>query len=95
MLKIMQSLNPRRNSTKPRPLEKLCLGQALLCKSLNLKIAQWDKKQFNRNKFYIRFCGYKPKKIIQTKRLGITKGRDEHLPYRFVAVGIDFKKNLS
>ena len=85
MLQFMQSLNPQKNSTKSRPLDKLCSGQALLCRSMNLKVVQWDKKQFNRNKFYICSYGYKPKKIIQTKRLGITKGRDEHLPYRFIA----------
>jgi DNA-3-methyladenine glycosylase len=28
--------------------------------------------------------GYTPKEIIQTTRLGIPKGRDEHLPYRFI-----------
>src|SRR3990167_149560 len=35
MLQFMQSLNPQKNSTNPRPLEKLCCGQALLCRSLN------------------------------------------------------------
>src|SRR5690554_3753342 len=28
--------------------------------------------------------GYRPEQIIQTTRLGIPLGRDEHLPYRFV-----------
>ncbi len=28
--------------------------------------------------------GYQPIKVIQTTRLGIPMGRDEHLPYRFV-----------
>jgi DNA-3-methyladenine glycosylase len=90
MLQLMQSLNPQKNSTKPRPLEKLCCGQALLCISLNLKIVQWDKKQFDRTKFYICSYGYKPKKIMQTTRLGIAKDKDEHLPYRFVAVNANF-----
>lgn len=93
MLQLMRSLNPQKSSTEPRPLDKLCSGQALLCRSLNLKIAEWDKKQFDRSKFYICSCGYKPNKIIQTKRLGITKGRDEHLPYRFIAVDADFNFN--
>lgn len=90
MLQLMQSLNPQKNTTKPRPLEKLCCGQALLCRALNLKITQWDKKQFDRTKFYIYSYGYKPKKVKQTTRLGIAKGKDEHLPYRFVAVDASF-----
>ena len=92
MLQLMQFLNPQKNSSKPRPLENLCSGQALLCKALNLKVMQWDKKQFNRKSFYIFSYGYKPKKIIQTKRLGIPVGRDEHLPYRFVVLDSDFDK---
>jgi len=28
--------------------------------------------------------GNAPSRIIQTTRLGIPRGRDEHLPYRFV-----------
>jgi len=94
MLQFMQSLNPQKNSTNPRPLEKLCCGQALLCRSLNLKVTKWDKKQFNLNRFYIYSCGYKPIDIIQTKRLAITKGRDEHLPYRFVTTFANFNKTL-
>lgn len=84
MVRCMQQLNPQKHSKEPRPLEKLCCGQALLCKSLNLKIADWDQKQFARKKFYIASYNYQPKDIIQTTRLGITKGRDEHLPYRFI-----------
>ena len=90
MLRLMQTLNPQKNSITPRPVAKLCCGQALLCRSLNLKVTQWDKKQFDHKSFYITSYGYKPDKIKQTKRLGIPKGRDEHLPYRFVILGGDF-----
>ncbi len=68
MVYIMQALNPQKNSKGPRPWHKLCSGQALLCKALNLKIADWDQKQFDRKKFYIVSLGHKPKCIIQTKR---------------------------
>lgn len=82
-LAVMQRLNPKRNNTI-RVLEKLCAGQALLCKALGLKVKDWDQKQFNQQKFYIDDIGYHPQKIMQTKRLGIPCGRDEYLPYRFV-----------
>lgn len=84
MLRLMQDLNPQKNSKEPRPIEKLCSGQALLCRSLNLKVPRWDQQQFSRKEFYIAHYGHKPQNIIQTKRVGIPKGRDEHLPYRFI-----------
>jgi DNA-3-methyladenine glycosylase len=82
-LTVMQRLNPKRDHTI-RSLEKLCAGQTLLCKALGLKVKDWDKKQFNQKKFYIDDIGYHPQKIMRTQRLGIPRGRDEHLPYRFV-----------
>ena len=85
MLSVMQKLNPaKNNSSKFRVVEKLCGGQTLLCRSLCLKVADWDAKQFDSEKFYVEDVDYKPDKIIQTKRLGIPKGRDEHLLYRFI-----------
>lgn len=84
MLQTMRRLNPRQNSKLPRAPEKLCAGQVLLCRSLGLKIAVWDQKQFAPNKFYFADVGYKVSEIIQTTRLGIAKHRDAHLPYRFV-----------
>jgi len=86
MLRIMQRLNPQKNSPLPRPINKLCSGQALLCKSLGLKRIVWNQKQFRKNKFCLEDVGFTPKKITRTTRLGIPKGRDEHLPYRFVLV---------
>jgi DNA-3-methyladenine glycosylase len=81
-LKIMQTLNPING--RQRAPEKLCSGQTLLCSSLGLKVKDWDAKQFNKKYFYFEDIGYRSQKIIQTTRLGIPKGRDEHLPYRFI-----------
>ena len=88
-LEIMQQLNPM-NSGGPRPVEKLCNGQTLLCKSLDLKVKDWDQQQFDRKCFYIEDINRGPKKIIQTTRLGIPAGRDENLQYRFI--DFDFVK---
>ncbi|MCW8899706.1 MAG: DNA-3-methyladenine glycosylase [Gammaproteobacteria bacterium] len=82
-IKTMQKLNPANNGSL-RPLEKLCAGQTLLCKALNLKVTEWDQKQFNKNKFYIEDINITPNKIIQTTRLGIHRDRDAHLHYRFI-----------
>ncbi len=82
-IKIMQQLNPAKDG-RMRPKEKLCAGQTLLCKSLGLTVKKWDQQQFDRKLFYIADIGYKPKKIIQTTRLGIAPGRDAHLLYRFI-----------
>ena len=88
-IKIMQQLNPAKNGLL-RPIEKLCAGQTLLCKSLNLKVSEWDQQQFNKNSFYIQDNNLKPDKIIQTTRLGIHQDRDAHLHYRFIEY--DFAK---
>ncbi|MGD9152948.1 MAG: DNA-3-methyladenine glycosylase [Gammaproteobacteria bacterium] len=82
IIKIMQKLNPINN--KIRPPEKLCAGQTLLCRSLNLKVPEWDQQQFDKNKFYVEDIKCFPKKIIQTARLGIPEGRDGDLLYRFI-----------
>lgn len=80
----MQSLNPPANGKTPRPLHKLCNGQTLLCRALNINVSDWDKQRFDPNTFYLEDNGEKIKEIVQTTRLGIPKGRDEHLPYRFI-----------
>lgn len=83
-LLIMQTINPPKNGVGKRPPEKLCAGQTLLCKSLGLKVKEWDQQQFCNERFYIQCVGYAPSCILQTTRLGIPLDRDEHLPYRFV-----------
>ncbi|MBC3206686.1 DNA-3-methyladenine glycosylase [Pseudomonas sp. SWRI111] len=69
---------------RPRPTQKLCAGQTLLCKALGLKVPVWDAKRFDHELLLVEDTGPKPSHIIQTTRLGIPLGRDEHLLYRFV-----------
>ncbi len=83
-LAVMQRLNPVRGSGRPRPPERLCSGQTLLCRSLGLKVRDWDQRPFDPHTFYIEDTGHRVETIIQTTRLGIPAGRDEHLPYRFI-----------
>ena len=79
----MQQLNPL-PSGQIRPKQRLCNGQTLLCKALGLKVRDWDQKQLITSKLTIEDVDYQPQHILQTTRLGIPIGRDEHLPYRFI-----------
>lgn len=83
MLELMHQLNPASNGIR-RHSQKLCSGQTLLCKSLHLKVKDWDQKTFDPAVFYVEDVGYRPSQIIKAKRLGIPEGRDEHLLYRFI-----------
>ena len=83
-LQVMQSLNPKAKSLCPRPIEKLCNGQTLLCRALGLKVTQWDQQSFDPQYIKIEDIGESIDDIIQTTRLGIPQGRDENLPYRFI-----------
>ncbi|NWB91387.1 DNA-3-methyladenine glycosylase [Pseudomonas agarici] len=67
-----------------RSEQKLCAGQTLLCKALGLKVPAWDAKRFDPQRLFVEDVGNRPAQIIQTTRLGIPLGRDEHLMYRFV-----------
>ncbi|MFJ5285842.1 DNA-3-methyladenine glycosylase [Pseudomonas sp. NPDC088429] len=69
---------------RARPSQKLCAGQTLLCKALGLKVPMWDAKRFDHELILVEDTGPAPLQIIQTTRLGIPHGRDEHLMYRFV-----------
>jgi len=84
MLPTMQKLNPRKNDNLPRPRHRLCSGQTLLCRSLGLKVPEWNQQSFDRHRLFIEDVGYQPQKIIQCRRLGIPQGRDEDLRYRFI-----------
>lgn len=75
--------NPRLDGSLRNP-EYLCSGQTLLCKALGLRVPDWDNRRLEHNRFQLISDDYKPKKLIQTMRLGIPKGRDEHLFYRFI-----------
>lgn len=72
---------------RPRPSQKLCAGQTLLCKALGLKVPKWDAQRFDPQRLYVEDVHLAPTQIIQTTRLGIPSGRDEHLMYRFVDAG--------
>lgn len=67
-----------------RDIKRLCNGQTLLCQALDLRVKDWNEKNFDKDNFFIKDEKIKPKKIIETTRLGIPVGRDEHLPYRFI-----------
>ncbi|MCU0072075.1 DNA-3-methyladenine glycosylase [Pseudomonas koreensis] len=69
---------------RPRPSQKLCAGQTLLCKALGLKVPVWNAKRFDHEILLVEDTGPAPTHVIQTTRLGIPHGRDEHLMYRFV-----------
>lgn len=84
MIQRMQLLNPASATNMIRAINKLCCGQTLVCRSLGLKVPQWDQKTFVEDHFYVEDVSYVPAKIIQTTRLGIPTGRDEGLMYRFI-----------
>jgi len=67
-----------------RPLHRLCAGQTLLCRALALRVPDWDARSFDPAELFIDDVGESPELLIQTTRLGIPAGRDEHLPYRYV-----------
>lgn len=82
-LSVMQAQNPGAGG-EVRPIHRLCAGQTLLCRSLALRVPDWDAHEFNPDELFVDDVGESPEMLIQTTRLGITAGRDEHLPYRFV-----------
>lgn len=82
-LALMQANNPDRQGM-PRPAQRLCAGQTLLCRALGLKVPAWDGQRFDPLRLFVEDCGERPQQIIQSTRLGIPAGRDEQLPYRFV-----------
>ena len=81
-LVVMQRLNP--GSQAPRPAARLCNGQTLLCKSLDLKVPDWNQRQLKQNEFRLEAAQQASLDYIQCPRLGIPVGRDHELPYRFV-----------
>lgn len=85
-LQRMQQLNPNRDGSA-RSEHKLCAGQTLLCRSLGIKVPDWNAQAFCADNLFIENDGYQPTQIIQAARLGIPSGRDEALPYRFVDAG--------
>jgi len=83
-IRTMRRLNPVKGSRRWRPVLRLCAGQTLLCRSLALRVPEWDQRNFDPQQFYIEDVGSKPARVIKARRLGIPSGRDEHLLYRFI-----------
>ncbi len=81
-LSVMQAINPA--SQGDRPVHRLCNGQTLLCRSLGLKVPDWNQRHLLRDQFRVEDPGGHPSTIVQSTRLGIPEGRDEHLPFRFI-----------
>ncbi len=84
-LEAMRRLNPRRDGGLRSPA-KLCSGQTLLCRTLDLRVPDWDGRLFGPD-LHVADCGYRPPAVVRTTRLGIPRGRDEHLMLRFVDAG--------
>ncbi|MFP6849923.1 MAG: DNA-3-methyladenine glycosylase [Pseudomonas sp.] len=82
-LALMQANNPDAQG-RTRALSKLCNGQTLLCKALGLHVPDWDAQPFDEQRLFVEDLGERPQQIVQCTRLGIPRGRDEQLPYRFV-----------
>ncbi|HBI30168.1 MAG TPA: DNA-3-methyladenine glycosylase [Deltaproteobacteria bacterium] len=85
MLQHMQQLNPVNG--RLRPPETLCSGQTLFCQSLDLKVPEWDQRTFQPGRLELLDMSEPPPEVLQTTRLGISPGRDEHLPFRFIDAG--------
>lgn len=83
MLAAMHRLNPAASGGE-RPLERLCSGQTLLARSLNLRVPDWDGVTIGTPPLHLLDVGYHPQRLVRGARLGIPPGRDGHLPYRFV-----------
>ncbi len=81
-LPIMQRLNPLKS--RLRHPKRLCSGQTLLCKSLGIKVPDWNNRHLQKGRLQLEDRGVLMEEIIQCRRLGIPKGRDEHLMLRFV-----------
>ena len=82
---VMQQFNPATRG--PRPLTRLCNGQTLICKALNLKVPDWNRQQLRPDEFRLEPASEPAKTFIRCPRLGIPMGRDQDLHYRFVDLG--------
>ena len=52
MIGKMRQLNPSASKQADRPIERLCNGQTLFCKSLGLKVLEWDSKKLGLTKIH-------------------------------------------
>jgi DNA-3-methyladenine glycosylase len=79
MLETMHTLNPING--RKRENHRLCSGQTLLCKSLGLKVKEWNKASMN-DHLYLKDVGYTPELLITCKRLGMSERRYHQLLQR-------------
>jgi DNA-3-methyladenine glycosylase len=79
---VMQRLNP--STRGPRPLTRLCNGQTLICKALNLKVPDWNQQRLRPHELRLEQASEPPEAFVRCPRLGIPMGRDQDLHYRYV-----------
>ena len=72
---------------KPRKSYRLCSGQTLFCKSLGLKVPDWNRKRLVHGALELVDSQNPTVEILYTTRHGIPKGRDEHLLLRYLDSG--------
>lgn len=82
-LDVMHQLNPAPGGGSRRPERRLCAGQTLLCRSLDLTVVEWTGRQFDPDRFYIEARTVTPR-IVATLRLGIRPERDDGRRSRYV-----------
>lgn len=90
-LPLMRRLNPV-GGPRPRPRLRprlrdpmaLCSGQVLLCRSLGLRVAEWNDRLPERGRLEFLDAGVAVPGVVRCRRLGIPAGRDGHLSLRFV-----------
>jgi DNA-3-methyladenine glycosylase len=80
MLAKMHELNPLNGRKREDHL--LCSGQTLICKSLGLKVKDWNQKKMDEHNLRLEDIGYIPKSIVACRRLGIPKNRNYQLLHR-------------
>jgi DNA-3-methyladenine glycosylase len=83
MLEHMARLNPLPSGAR-RPVHRLCAGQTLLCRALDLRVPVWNTRTLPGPGLLLVDVGYRPSRIVRTRRLGIPAHRDPHFLYRFV-----------
>jgi DNA-3-methyladenine glycosylase len=71
-------------SGRHRPTTRICAGQTLLCRALGLKVPTWDAQPLPSPGLVLVDIGYRPNRIVRTRRLGIPSHRDPHFLYRYV-----------
>jgi len=72
-INMMQTMNPING--RVRDIEKLCSGQALLCKSLGLKVPEWNLKRLQRGRFVLHDVGDTPSATYSGEKARYSQGK--------------------